>query len=141
MRGCNPDGPVAYRWPLFRQVAQTVHDLGEDGFTPDLAALFRAVEDVSVKDAAVGLAARIDLETDRDRDRSAGGPQRLVRSQWHEDRRYPDVDADVPGRQPHALHGVVHGIEQPVGLGFERDHGLERRPGCGRDGDADRGRQ
>jgi DNA primase len=62
-------GPEAYRWRLLSRVAQTVHDLGEDGATPDLAGLLRNVEDLAVKDAAVGLAARIDQETDRDTDR------------------------------------------------------------------------
>ncbi len=62
-------GPEAYRWRLLSRVAQIVHDLGEDGATPDLAGLLRNVEDLAVKDAAVGLAARIDQETDRDTDR------------------------------------------------------------------------
>jgi len=56
-------GPVAYRWPLLRLVSQTVHDLGEDGQTPDLSGVLRSVEDLAVKDAAVGLASRIDRET------------------------------------------------------------------------------
>jgi DNA primase len=62
-------GTEAYRWPLLRRVAQIVHDLGEDGAMPDLTGLLRNVEDTAVKDAAVGLAARIDQETDTDGDR------------------------------------------------------------------------
>jgi DNA primase len=62
-------GPAAYRWPLLSRVAQVVHELGEDGVTPDLAGVLRHTEDIGVKDAAVALASRIDEQTDRDRDR------------------------------------------------------------------------
>ncbi len=61
--------PAAYRSSLLRLVAQTIHDLHEDHGSADLASLLRHVEDERVKEAAVGLASRIDLETDRSRER------------------------------------------------------------------------
>ncbi len=61
--------PGAYRWALIRRVAQVVHDLGEDSGMADLSTLLRHVEDAGVKEAAIGLAARIDHETDRDKTR------------------------------------------------------------------------
>jgi DNA primase len=89
-------GPAAYRWPLLRRVAQIVHDLGEDGAAPDLAGVLRHAEDVAVKDAAVGLAARIDHETDRDKDRlHAHWRACLVRARRdHDSRRHQSGDLD-----------------------------------------------
>ena len=90
-------GAEAYRWPLLRRVAQTVHDLGEDGSSPDLAGLLRSVEDTALKDAAVGLAARIDQETDRDGDRlHAHWRACLVRARqdFESRRRSPGADVD-----------------------------------------------
>jgi DNA primase len=90
-------GAEAYRWPLLRRVAQIVHDLGEDGSVPDLAGLLRSVEDTALKDAAVGLAARIDQETDRDGDRlHAHWRACLVRARqdFESRRRSPGADVD-----------------------------------------------
>jgi DNA primase len=87
-------GPQGYRWPLLRRVAQIVHDLGEDGAAPDLAGVLRHAEDLGVKDAAVSLAARIDHETDRDRDRlHAHWRACLVRARMdHDARRHQGAD-------------------------------------------------
>jgi len=62
-------GPRAYRWPLLSRLAQLVDELGEEGVTPDLSAVLRVAEDERLHAVAVGLASRVDAETDRDRDR------------------------------------------------------------------------
>jgi DNA primase len=61
--------PAAYRYELLRRVAQVVHDIGEDHGTADLSMLIRSVDEVEVKEAAIGLAARVNHETDQNRDR------------------------------------------------------------------------
>jgi len=61
--------PAAYRYALLRRVAQVIHDIGEDHGTADLNTLIRSVDEVEVKEAAIGLASRINHETDQDRDR------------------------------------------------------------------------
>jgi len=62
-------GPAAYRYALLRRVSQVVHDIGEDHGSADLSTLIRSVDEVDVKEAAIGLASRINHETDQNRDR------------------------------------------------------------------------
>ncbi len=61
--------PGAYRWSLLSRLAETIAGLGESGSRPDLAAVLAEARDLTTKDAAVSLASRIDVETDRDRER------------------------------------------------------------------------
>ena len=61
--------PGAYRWALLSRLAETINTVARGGRRPDLAAVLTEVEDLALKDAAVTLASRVDLETDRDRER------------------------------------------------------------------------
>jgi DNA primase len=87
--------PAVYRWPLLTTVAQVMFELGEDGQVPDLAGVLRAVPDMSVKDAAVGLASRIDRETDRDSER--------LTDHWNQCLRRARLDRDSAERAPLSL--------------------------------------
>jgi hypothetical protein len=77
----------AYRYALLRAVAQTIHDLHEDHGTADLSTLLRNVEDIAVKEAAIGLASRIDHETDRDKSRLHAHWQACLNRARHDDNR------------------------------------------------------
>jgi DNA primase len=68
--------PVSYDVPVLQRVAQAVHDLGEDGQPPSLHAVLSHLEaDGPSREATIGLAARIDEQTERNSDR--------LKAYWH----------------------------------------------------------
>jgi|GEM_PF-155502 len=68
--------PVSYDVGVLQRVAQAVHDLGEDGQSPSMhAVLTQLSDDGPASEATVGLASRIDEQTERTADR--------LHAYWH----------------------------------------------------------
>lgn len=61
--------PAVYRSTLVAMLAQIVVDVADRGESPDLAHILRETGDDSLRTVAVGLASRVDRETDRHQDR------------------------------------------------------------------------
>jgi DNA primase len=109
--------PGGYRSRLLAGVAQVVEDLAGSGIKPDLASVLAAVEDAGVKQAAVSLASRIDMETDRD-------PERL-RAFWTDCLRRARQDRAAGVASAGDVTEALRAIE--IKRRMQTSHGADRR--------------